>query len=517
MKIHNVQQGSQEWHDLRARIRYGASAAPIIMGASDKGTRAELLRLLGTGSEKDFPQWVRDVLFPNGHRIEAQTRPKIEVEIDEELFPTTGSRKVDGIELLASFDGMTLLGDTVWECKSWNEAKAADVRNRIIPKVDYWQVVHQLLVNDDAKRAVYTVSDGEDRIVSVTVTREEVAGDFDVLLKAWRLFDEDLRNYKHTPLKPEPVGSAPSEVPTVAVTVSGSVHESNLPVVRDKALAMIGAIKTDLATDQDFADAEKTVKWCKTLEERIKFAKDAALAQTESIDALFRQMDEIADEARNARLKLERQVKARKEEIRSEVIEKRLVELSDYHDRLSQSLRGVDLYPPSNMRQRLAAAIKGKKTLQSLHDAADQAVAEAKIEANDRAAAARENLDRIEAAGSEYQHLFPDKQDLAEEPAAVVDATIEGRIREYQREVEARRAQEAARAEQQEPEAQDTDSAAQEPERAPKGDYPKPDPVDHDELAKRIVKWARNNGATVNAEARRELASILKSQPEVIS
>ncbi len=56
---------------------------------------------------------------------------------------------------------------------------------------------------------------------------------------------------------------------------------------------MFSAINTDLQTDQHFADAEKTVKWCGEVEERLEAAKQHALSQTETIDALFRTIDEI--------------------------------------------------------------------------------------------------------------------------------------------------------------------------------------------------------------------------------
>ncbi len=465
MKTHNVQQGTQEWHDLRARIPYSASMAPLVMGASSKGTRGELLRILAGYEEKDYPTWVLAVLFPKGHEVEAKTRPMIEKELDEDLFPVTGSASFDDIELLASFDGQTMLGDVNWECKMWNQAKAKDVRAGVVPAEDYWQVVHQLLVNKDAAVAKYTVSDGADQRESVNLTRAQVGDDFDALLKAWIQFDEDLRNYQHEEKPAEVVGHAPSEVPSLHIELAGEVTASNLPAVRDTAIARIKSINTDLKTDEDFANAEATVKWCKTLEDRIKAAKENALSQTESIDTLFRTMDEISHEARNARLSLGNQVKARKDEIRGEIIDKRLAEIGEHYRQINDGLNGAALHDPADARQRIAAAMKGKRTIVSLRDAADQAVADMKLEANDRADNAHAVLKRIDAVADEHRHLFPDRGSLITADPAQIEDTIKARIADHQqavaeqeaerkRQADAREAMELAEAQRQSDERQ---------------------------------------------------------------
>jgi len=529
MKRHNVQQGTQEWHDLRARIPYSASMAPIIMGASSKGTRSELLRILAGYEEKNYPKWVEEVLFPRGHAIEEATRPLIEAELDDELFPVTGSATFDGIELLASCDGMTMLGDLNWECKSWNAKKAEAVSNGDIPDEDYWQVVHQALVNEDAERCMYTVSDGQDKRESVTIARSDFGGHLDTLLAAWRQFDEDLRNYQHEEKPAEVVGSAPGDVPSLHIELDGAVTASNLPAVRETAIAKIRSINTDLATDEDFADAEATVKWCKTLEDRIKAAKEHALSQTESVDALFRTMDEIAGEARKARLSLDKQVKSRKDEIRGEIVDKRLGEIREHYGQINDGLNGVDLGVPTDARQRIAAAMKNKRTIVSLRDAADQAVADMKLEANDRADNAHAVLKRIDAVADEHRHLFPDRAGLITADPAQIEDTIKARIADHQQAVaERERAEKLREAEERQRQAQldamevanaergsderkaaaqvaqpaEDDMAAIAANTTP-ADYPTPDAFDE------VIEWARHHGATITPAARNELMDIL--------
>lgn len=75
------------------------------------------------------------------------------------------------------------------------------------------------------------------------------------------------------------------------------VTASNLAEWKDRAIAVFQGISQDLTTDQDFADAEKTVKWCGEIEDQLKGAKQHALSQTESIDLLFRTIDDISEQA----------------------------------------------------------------------------------------------------------------------------------------------------------------------------------------------------------------------------
>jgi predicted phage-related endonuclease len=70
-------------------------------------------------------------------------------------------------------------------------------------------------------------------------------------------------------------------------------------------------VNRDLSTDADFADAEKAVKWCSDVESRLAAAKEHALSQTASIEALFRTIDDISAEARTVRLELDKLVTAR--------------------------------------------------------------------------------------------------------------------------------------------------------------------------------------------------------------
>ena len=63
------------------------------------------------------------------------------------------------------------------------------------------------------------------------------------------------------------------------------------PTCGPAALAAIRGVNRKLDTDQDFADAEATVRWCGEVESRLAAAKEHALSQTSSIDILFKAID----------------------------------------------------------------------------------------------------------------------------------------------------------------------------------------------------------------------------------
>ncbi|MFP3693903.1 endonuclease, partial [Burkholderia sp. SIMBA_048] len=73
-----------------------------------------------TGLDRDVSWWVQTFLFDKGHEAEANGRPIVEASIGEDLFPVVGTEG----DLLASMDGMTLLGETLFEHKMWNEQLA---------------------------------------------------------------------------------------------------------------------------------------------------------------------------------------------------------------------------------------------------------------------------------------------------------------------------------------------------------------------------------------------------------
>lgn len=72
MKVHNVQQGTPEWHALRSSY-FTASEAPAMMGASKFQTRNDLLTMKKTGIVPDVtPQ--QQAAFEKPERTGHQAR-----------------------------------------------------------------------------------------------------------------------------------------------------------------------------------------------------------------------------------------------------------------------------------------------------------------------------------------------------------------------------------------------------------------------------------------------------------
>ena len=455
MIVLNLQQGSPEWEAVRRRY-FTASEAPAMMGASKKVTRNELLRMKATGSEREFSEWVRVNLLDKGHEIEAAARPIAEAIIGEDLYPITATDDDD--YLLASFDGITMGHDVCWECKSWNEARVADVREGRCPEEDVWQVIQQLVVSG-AEKCLYMVSDGtEERTVYCWVTLQP--GDITSLMAGWKQFETERDEY--TPREPvaEAVGRAPDALPALRIEITGQVTNSNLEAYRKAAMAVFAGINRNLTTDQDFADAERTVKWCADVEGRLAAAKSHALSQTASIDELFVTIDGISAEARRVRLDLERLVKARKEQIRAEIVTEGKAALAAHVAALDKRLGGG--YMPE-VHADFAAAIKGKRTIDSLRNAVDTLLAKAKIETSARADAIDANLKAV-AELTDDMSLVPDLRVLALKSAEDFRTTIKLRIAEREArekaELERIRAEERAKAEREAREAEEKRQAA---------------------------------------------------------
>jgi predicted phage-related endonuclease len=416
MKILNVTQGTDEWLALRGRY-HTASEAPAMMGASSKCTRTQLLHNKATGDEKEYSQWVRENLLDRGHEIEATARTIVELSLGDDLLPATGVD--DGGRFLASFDGLTMDGRVGFECKMWNKDLAQAVRDCQLTPEYFWQLEHQAMVAD-LDRIIFVCTDGTperflrmDYVPSPERRRQLIAG--------WDQFDADLASYKPAPAPVEVVPAAIKELPALVVQVEGRVVTSNLKVFKETALAFIDGIKTDLQTDQDFADAAKTVTFCEDGEKRLELVKAQALAQTASIDELFRAIDEIKGGLRAKRLELDKLVEKRKAEIRNEILQqgREVWRLHCLHltDRI-----GMSYAPPA---PDLAAAMKGKRTVASLRDAVDTALAHAKIAANEVADLIQINLRHVE--GME-RTLFPDLSQIATKPAADFQAIVAMRV-----------------------------------------------------------------------------------------
>lgn len=440
-----VQQGTPEWHAARAKF-FNSSEAPAMMGVSPYMTRTELLRQKATGivPEVDAETQRR---FDAGHEAEANARPHVEGMIGEELYPIVATD--DDGRLLASSDGATMLCNIGFEHKLWNEKIAAEVEGGSVPESHRWQLDQQFAVFGFDKIA-FVCSDGTPE--KFTYCWYYPQPDRIAKLRAgWEQFEKDLAEYQHTEAKPAAVAEVIDDLPALTVQLVGQVTASNLDSFKAAVTARIQAINTTLVTDSDFATADKMVKFLDDGEKRLDLVKAQALAQTESIDQLFRTIDALKAEMRSKRLTLDKLVKAEKENRKNEIVREARGEILLHIAKLNGRVGVKVIECDSGL---FSEAIKGLKSLDSMRDKVSVALANAKIEANSVADRIDANLKSIESDGQNWRFLFPDlnavcgkaADDFAALLAARIAAHKEAEAKRLEQEREKIRAEEEAKA-----------------------------------------------------------------------
>lgn len=430
MKILQLTQNTQEWHQHRATAR-NASDASAMMACSPYKTRAQLLQERATGIKPDVDA-ATQARFARGHEIEAKARVLIEEMLGQDLYPVIGT--TDDGYLSASFDGITMDETTVVEIKSWNESKAADIRDGKVPEADRWQVVQQLVVSG-ADACMYIVTDGtRDKWEWLTVhlTPEDEAA----LLAGWDEFDKDLSAWK--PTEPTaPAQAAPMEsLPAVVVQVSGALTVGgNLDSFGLALRAFIERIPAKPATDQQFADAEAACKALKKAEDALAQAEDGALAQISDVELMRRTVSDLKDLARRTRLTTEKLVKAEKDARRTEKVMAARRAFEKHVAACQLDIKGVRLNVPM---PDFGAAIKGLSSLASIDDKLTAALIAGQAEANTTASRVINNLDTLDSV-PQHAHLFADRQELAYKDAETLELLMQKRVDAEAARIEAER------------------------------------------------------------------------------
>ncbi|AAF84456.1 hypothetical protein XFUD_06985 [Xylella fastidiosa] len=412
MKIIELTQGTPQWHTHRAQ-HLNASDAPAMMGCSPYKSRAELIRERATGITPDYDQATLQ-RFAEGHRAEELARPLAERIIGDDLYPCVG---VDGM-YSASFDGLTLLEDTVWEHKQLNDTIRAAMTDgstgQDLPFHYQLQMEHQSMVSG-AQRVLFMASawNGEQLIEERHCWYTPTPELRNRIINGWHQLQADIAAYQpEPPPPPAALGRSPEQLPALHIAVTGTVTTSNLPHFKACALAVLHSIKRDLHTDEDFANAEQTVKWCKGVETRLDATKQQVLGQTADIDAVFRTLDEIAEETRRVRLELDRLVNTEKAHRRTEIVHSGLNTLRDYYASSNATLGEYALPIPADLPAKIGDTIKGKKSMISMQEAVSTAVAHEKSNITAHVERVRTNITVLEECGTAYLSLFPDRVSL---------------------------------------------------------------------------------------------------------
>src|SRR5450830_1528762 len=449
-EIHNLLQGSDDWHAFRFD-HHGASEAAAMLGLSKKVTRSELVRMKATGLVKEFSDWVQENILDYGHEVESLARPFAERIIGDDLYPATLSLGRES----ASCDGLNMAETIGFEHKQWNAELAASVRAGVLPDEHQPQVQQQLMVTG-AEKWLFMASDGtENNMVWMWVYPD--AAWFERIVAGWEQFDVDVANYTQVDHAVKPEAAPAAALPALVVQTEGKVVSSNLMAYQKAAEKFLSTIKTDLQDDQDFADAEYNVKFCGEAEAKLEHAKAAALAQTSTIDEVMRTVDHIKAQFRSKRLELEKLVKTRKEQIKETILNDGRRAYADHVATLETEIAPIRL---QLVTPDFAGAMKAKRTLASLHDAVGTTLANAKIAANTQAADYRAKQAWCKEHAADYGFLFMDMASIIGKPMEDFQLVITTRIAEHKRAEEAKAEAERVRIREEERAKAEADAAA---------------------------------------------------------
>ena len=382
MKTLQLTQNTPEWLAFRQN-HFNASEAPIMLGISPYQKRDDLLKEKAFGITKEYTEYQQKI-FENGHKFENFYRNSLAEQIvGDDLYPAVGLSE-EYQNLAASFDGITLLNDIIFEHKTLN-SKLENVDSiDNLPEHYKAQMEQQLLVSG-AKKCLFAASkydQNNELIKEVHFWYESDPNLREKIIIGWEQFAKDLQQLKVNNLndfheKSQIISTNTIlDLPVIDLNIIGRVVNSNLTEYKQAAVDIFKNIKTDLQSDDDFANAENDLKFCKKIETQIKDAKQKALQQQHDVATLFNMLDEIANEARTKRLQLEKLTKNRKDEIKAEIISSANKELNEFIYELNKNTTPfiIDFdYINVNL-------IKGLKTLSSIKDKVATEVANLKVD-----------------------------------------------------------------------------------------------------------------------------------------
>ena len=429
MKLHEVAQGTPEWHQLRD-THLTASDASAMMGASKYKSRAQLMKEKKYGVKEDITP-AKQALFDKGHAAEESARQLLEVDMLECFAPVVGSAEIEGLNLLASLDGLSEDGLTIFEHKLWNAVLADNVKNGVLEPSHYWQLEHQLLVSG-AETVLFMVSDGTAE-QSETMHYASNPERRDRLIAGWKQFSADMADFE-LEARQEIVIAEKASLPLISYSVKGTEIVTNISSCLDKIKEMASKeMSKVLETDQDFADKDRLNKDVKDaragLKEMISKVRGEFVSYSQ-FEEVAQQMDGVLQQMQSHGEKQVKQAKDAKKAAIKLNGEKALADLAKECDAIlaPMTLVGVSKL----MMPDFDLAMKGLRTIDSLENAVSVTVAAAKIEINQVMDRVTPNLQYLRENASEYKFLFSDAQNLVNQDAEPFQAVVKSRIAEHQ-------------------------------------------------------------------------------------
>lgn len=427
MELLNLVPGTDIWLEERIK-RCCASEAPVVQGVSKFMSRKELLALKKGWKANpvgDFKQ----KLFDKGHEHEDEAREILELETCEDFPPAVGFLVVDGVEMLASFDGLEggKVGGIPWEHKEYNVTLYENVNNSVLEPLYYWQLEHQMLVAG-TEDCLFTCSDGTEE-KRVSMTYRSVPERRTQLIEGWLQFLIDLDEFEIEAKQEIVVAKVQEAFPLIECRVEGSVVVSNLgeyiPLIQQLSDEQKSIV---LDSDQDFKDKDAFNKNVKKGRESLKLKASDIETEFESLaefNCFVAQADKILQKLQSHG---ENQVKNANTTKKLKIKNTAHILINEFRQGLSATIKNIQL-PEKVIDWDLI--IKGKRNFEKMQDAIDSEIAQLKIHYNEQAEIVRINLASFVELAVDHKFLFSDYIDFIFKDNGDLVNLVKARITEH--------------------------------------------------------------------------------------
>lgn len=195
----------------------------------------------------------------------------------------------------------------------------------------------------------------------------------------------------------------------LVLTTESKVLSTNIVEFEKQAEQFLATLTNKFETDDDFAAAKEEVKTLKEVEDKIRAAIKSA--QSGEIAALIDSAENIAERFRQERLARDKLVKLKESEIKQNIINGALDEISEIRSKYesSVSLALEQTMPKSAITNRLEEATKNKRKLDGLVKSVN---AEKTLILAELAQESVRITARLKMIPVAYEHLFKDALQL---------------------------------------------------------------------------------------------------------
>lgn len=187
LEIIDVEQGSQEWHDLRAKYTRTASRTSTVLGISPFSNVEKLAQEIKFGIKPFYSKAMQQ-----GNELEDKVRELAIKHFNDTFMPSVGVNE----SLLASLDGINFDEDTIIEIKV-SEHTYNDIKIGQVPEHYLAQIKHQMLVFEQVESAyliAYSV-ENDDIAISDRITKP-TDKERNLILDKWSEFEAFMDSYE---------------------------------------------------------------------------------------------------------------------------------------------------------------------------------------------------------------------------------------------------------------------------------------------------------------------------------